>query len=1448
MIISTISTAKPKTLPAGLTLLVVAPFYNRSGYGVAARALVSAFHGLGLRIRIVPVDNVEEGIDDCDLAWLKSLEKTPLSLPLVAIFFHVPSRQWLGVEVPPESVRIMYTTFDSSAQGNLPPAEWVSVCQQMDQVWLGTSKEMKVFAEAGVPASKIKEIHCPHPWVANPLLPPATSCSNRRTKTFRFLSIAMFQPRRRWDTLVEAFLREFKDDADVELYLKVNYPSWHPVPGQPRLDLQQLVSSLKGKTGSRAQVIIDDALDTRIGICRLIDSCDVYVSTDTTVTAPVGEALARGRIAVIPDGYGFALPSPESVLIIPVKSGHTRSLSEKELLYQPHHRGKEMSVLGGEDIGRTLRAAYDLPQEQRQHLGNLARLAVENRHAPANFLPAMVSAIGECLQTKMTSLSQIGREEQLEQPVGKIQGLKVAWQGTFLDFGSLSHVNREFTRELAAGPNVRLTRVGIPTLTPGCAAVPELAALAGTLAAESPRGTQVTIRHAWPPDWSPVNQGELVVIQPWEYGSLPVEWVSQSRNVHQFWVPSEHVRKVYVSSGVPESKVKVVPNGIDPEKFRPDVKPLPLGTQKTFKFLFVGGTIHRKGPDVLLEAYLKSFSAQDDVCLVIKDFGGKSFYAGQTMEQAIQSIQRRPDAPEILYLNDELPPESLPGLYTACDCLVHPYRGEGFGLPVLEAMACGLPVIVTGGGAADDFAPAHLVYRVASKVRGIGRKVGEFELCAEGWMLEPSVPETASQIRHVFENRAEAKTRGRSASDYVRQKWTWECAARIMWQHLESMQAAGSVVDSKPATSEPRKSKPFDPPGCARLGGLMRPRQSLEENQLRQAWEATLAAIAIRPFHPQAYLLLGQIAARVGNGRMAERCAEKAVALAPGWKEARRFAKKNFGNRNSPAWLVTPPGLVAEREKLSVCLIARNEEKFLGTCLASVRGLADEIVVVDTGSTDRTVEIAKEHGALVDHFTWCDDFSAARNAALAHATGDWVLILDADETVPEKSHAALRALMANPKVMGWRLPILESGFEQQGCSYVPRLFRNAPALFFVGRVHEQIFPCIEARRQEWGLENNLGDAVLMHFGYCAEVMKDRKKVERNLALLERAVKESPDDTNLMMNYGLELSRSGRFVESLEQYRLAFEGMSALPDSMLVPEMRDMLLTQMTGRLVDANLPEEVVQVLTSPLANRGGLNATLHFSLALTYVKLHKYADAERHFRECLSLRDQPSLSPINPEIRKSGPRYCLAVCLGHQGKKQAAIEMYQEALREEPDSRQIRFDLARALADIGEFGDALQLLHGLVIQDPKDATVWQFGGILVLKHPELLEVAVDWTTEAVGNLAGNSDVLAQNAEALLLSGKPALALPLWQQSGVSTASRKAAGILCQLALGEDVRPVETGEEEVSREFIRWYQRILQYGRTDVAVSLNQAMSKLEIALPTAGRVLRTAMAEADQQ
>ena len=98
--------------------------------------------------------------------------------------------------------------------------------------------------------------------------------------------------------------------------------------------------------------------------------------------------------------------------------------------------------------------------------------------------------------------------------------------------------------------------------------------------------------------------------------------------------------------------------------------------------------------------------------------------------------------------------------------------------------------------------------------------------------------------------------------------------------------------------------------------------------------------------------------------------------------------------------------------RISLCMIARDEAAQLPRCLASVRGAVDEVVLVDTGSRDRTREIAREHGARVESFAWCDDFAAARNASLARASGDWVLVLDADEELPEATRAGLRAALA----------------------------------------------------------------------------------------------------------------------------------------------------------------------------------------------------------------------------------------------------------------------------------------------------------------------------------------------------------------------------------------------------------------------------------------------------
>jgi glycosyltransferase involved in cell wall biosynthesis len=134
-------------------------------------------------------------------------------------------------------------------------------------------------------------------------------------------------------------------------------------------------------------------------------------------------------------------------------------------------------------------------------------------------------------------------------------------------------------------------------------------------------------------------------------------------------------------------------------------------------------------------------------------------------------------------------------------------------------------------------------------------------------------------------------------------------------------------------------------------------------------------------------------------------------------------------------------------------MIVKNEGRFLGQCLASVKDIADELIVIDMGSTDRTVEIAREHRAQVGHFERCNDLTAARNDSIDPVTGDWILFLDADEELCPKEKVQLSRLMSQAEISLYRLHFINSHKRQSSRSYVPRLFRNLPRLSFVGCFH-----------------------------------------------------------------------------------------------------------------------------------------------------------------------------------------------------------------------------------------------------------------------------------------------------------------------------------------------------------------------------------------------------------
>ncbi|HLH52263.1 MAG TPA: glycosyltransferase [Verrucomicrobiae bacterium] len=658
---------------------------------------------------------------------------------------------------------------------------------------------------------------------------------------------------------------------------------------------------------------------------------------------------------------------------------------------------------------------------------------------------------------------------------------------------------------------------------------------------------------------------------------------------------------------------------------------------------------------------------------------------------------------------------------------------------------------------------------------------------------------------------------------------------------------------SKPAAPAKRPTPPV-----ALVGNLEEARAQFAQKQWAASWTSATTAVLARPYHPEAYLLLAEIAAAAGDGQTARSCAHQAKAMAPDWRAPRQFLQKSLKGKARPEWLqkpdwvLQPPGTAQHPPRITICLIARNEEKFLAQCLQSIKDIAFQIVVVDTGSTDRTAEIAKSFGAEVYSFAWCDDFSAARNAALEHARGDWVLVLDADEELPPAQHARLRADLKNSKSIGFRLPLINRCQEAEGCSCVPRLFRNAPGVYYYGRIHEQVFPSIVEIGKEWGLGTAVGTAELLHHGYLQEIVSERNKIERNLNLLRKAVEECPGDANLEMNLGLEWTRSGDLDKGLVHYRRAFQIMSADARTGSAPELREALLTQFTSHLYKRRAHDEIVSVLTSPLAKAGGLSASLHFALGLASFELQKYEQAAEQMRQCLAKRRQQALSPINTDILTAAPAHCLAMSLAKSGDFAAAEKMFQAGMKETGRVEDLMLDYARFLEERNRPVEAFNLLHQWVTQNSACVKAWRIGGRIALSRPDFLEFACDWTAEAIRHLPKDAEIMAQRAEALLLTRHIAQAAELWQAVAKETLQPRAeaAWLICELVQDRPLGSFEPEQQfgSISREFIAWYQRCLVMGGQEIVGCLNGRINALRCVLPAAADMLEAALSEAEKQ
>jgi len=352
---------------------------------------------------------------------------------------------------------------------------------------------------------------------------------------------------------------------------------------------------------------------------------------------------------------------------------------------------------------------------------------------------------------------------------------------------------------------------------------------------------------------------------------------------------------------------------------------------------------------------------------------------------------------------------------------------------------------------------------------------------------------------------------------------------------------------------------------------------------------------------------------------------------------------------------------------LSLSMIVRDEAAQIEACLRSVQGFADELVVVDTGSTDNTVALAQAMGARVEQIEWPGDFAPARNQALQFVSGDWVLVLDADEQLRPEAMAPLRALMAQPDVLVINLLRHERGAVQSPYSNVSRLFRRHPAIRWSRAYHSMVDDSVAAllqREPQWRIAD-CPEPALIHDGYRPELLAQGNKPQRLREAMEAELQERPGDPYASAKLGSLEVAEGNLERGVTLLR---QGLEQCPSD-AHPERYELLLHL---ALAEASRDPAAAaalyrQALALPLAPRLSLAARLN--LAALLLQQGQAQEAEQLCQRATAAAPEIGLGWYN-----------LGLIRRRQGDIAGALEAYREARRLTPEHAETHQNLAVAL------------------------------------------------------------------------------------------------------------------------------------------------------------------------
>lgn len=653
-------------------LVWIGSIFHRTGYSAATRNHLRGLHRLGFPVHVQELWRNSKFLpSDEDMLWYSQMSRRKPAPGAVCVVMHPPTLLPEGLSIlehcratnPGMGRYIAYTMFESDRL----PGSWVERLEAAEEIWVPTQFNRESFLRSGVEESKLRVMPL---GIDTELFSPRRHFPKRDANEteFKFLSAFEWLPRKGWDILVRAYCQEFSKDERVSLTLRTYRGLGGNLQAKMSIaeELEQFVRREFGKgLGDLPAIRIDESRlsDEELPAYYLGHNAFVSTSRGEGWGMPMMEAMSLGLPTAAPRWGGqLEFMSDRNSYLIEIDG--VVPVAPNMVLENAIYAGHRWAEPSLEATRRVLRQMFAQPQE------GIAKASVARAEIGEKF---SLAAVAKQVARRVEELAAMPRKPDpvKECPAEERSPLRLAMRtGSTRSFGH-QRVDYELLRALGGQAGVQMVSESEN---------PQI-----LLSHDDPASLQAPpagCRWIW---FARVSDGEDI-----PQAAIPV----LRAQVDEIWVTSAAQREAYVSAGIPESKIRIAPLGVDTKLFSPGQKPLDLEDSSGFRIMSVLSLDERQSFESLLGAYTAAFQNPDDVCLVLKITSTDPERAKRGPErQMLERLRECPAFPKMLVIDEDLGEEEMAKLYAACDLFFAPYAKSFHRSAVLEAMAAGVPVI-----------------------------------------------------------------------------------------------------------------------------------------------------------------------------------------------------------------------------------------------------------------------------------------------------------------------------------------------------------------------------------------------------------------------------------------------------------------------------------------------------------------------------------------------------------------------------------------------------------------------------------------------------------------------------------------------------------------------------------------------------------------------------------